>query len=241
MMPPPDPAFWRNHAAWPLAGFLLVFGLIEILGLDRTIANAWYFDASTRHWLGTGRGDFLAHVLIHDAGRWVLRVFAAVALVLWLLSYKVASLSQWRRPVGFVLLAMTVSVVLVGLLKKSPTSTVPDLAGYGGENPYIRCSPIGLIAAARAMFPGRARLVGFALLCSILYCAIATGVQPGGRWRRSRWAWCFDRPGIAWRAFPLADLTSAAIVCAYSLRCTPGCLNRGRDELRASTPGCAAA
>lgn len=167
MMPPPDPAFWRNHAAWPLAGYLLVFGLIEVFALDRTIANAVFFDVTTGHWLGTGRGDFWAHVLIHDAGRWVLRVFAAVALLLWLLSFKVARLRQWRRPVGFVLLAMTLSVVLVGLLKNVTNVDCPwDLAGYGGKNPYIPLFADRPDSLPRAQcFPGAHSSSGFALLC----------------------------------------------------------------------------
>ena len=62
---PPGPA----GLLWPLAVMLLVFLLIELFGLDRRLAHAVYYDDVTRQWLGGGAGDWWAHRLVHDAGR----------------------------------------------------------------------------------------------------------------------------------------------------------------------------
>jgi membrane-associated PAP2 superfamily phosphatase len=177
-----DPQFWRRHAVWPLAGFALVFAAIEYFGLDRPIANALFFDAATAHWLGTGAGDWWAHALIHDGGRWVLRIFAALALLLWSLSFKVARLRPWRRPLGFVLLAMTLSVLLVGLLKQFTNVDCPwDLAGYGGKNPYVALFDDRPDALPRAKcFPGAHSSSGFALFC--FYFVLRDGARRAAYW-----------------------------------------------------------
>lgn len=171
MNPPPalysTRAFWRSHAFAPLAGFLLVFGLVEALGLDRRIADSLYFDVATAHWLGTGPGDWWAHRLLHDDGRWLIRGIAAGAIATWVASFFLEPLRRSRRGAGYVALAMLTAIVLVGALKSVSNVDCPwDLAGYGGHNPYVAlfADRPDYLPRARC-FPGAHASSGFALLC----------------------------------------------------------------------------
>jgi membrane-associated PAP2 superfamily phosphatase len=162
----PSRLFWRNHAAWPLFAFVIAFGLVEGLGLDRWIAGSLYFDAGTGHWLGTGAGDWWAHALLHDDGRWLVRGVAAVALVLWAASFLAPALRPIRRRAGFVALSMVIATALVGGLKAITNVDCPwDLAGYGGHNPYVPlfADRPDYLPRARC-FPGAHASSGFALL-----------------------------------------------------------------------------
>ena len=164
---PMEPAFWRRHATWPLLAFTVVFAAWEILALDRPTAEALFFDTGTRHWLGSGTGDWWARDLIHNAGRWIMRVLIASALVVWALSFRIERLRPWRRSAGFVFLATALATLVVGGLKSVTNVDCPwDLAGYGGDNPYVPLfadRPDGLPQAK--CFPGAHSSSGFALMC----------------------------------------------------------------------------
>lgn len=162
----PAPRFWTRHAALP--GLLLgaVFLSLELFDLDRAIARAWFFAPSTG-WLGAGAGDWWAHELLHDGGRWLVRGVAAGALVTWLVSFAAPPLRPWRRSAGFIALTMLASVSLVGALKAVTNVDCPwDLSGFGGSNPWV---PLfsdrpGYLPRAQC-FPGAHSSSGFALVC----------------------------------------------------------------------------
>jgi membrane-associated PAP2 superfamily phosphatase len=159
--------FWRVHAWWPLLAFAIAFGVLEVFSLDRVIARDWYFDVQTGHWLGTGRGEWWARTLLHNGGRWVVRGVAASALALWALSFCLADLRAWRRSSGFVLLSMVLATLLVGALKHVTNVDCPwDLAGFGGDNPYVALFADRPDALPRGQcFPGAHASSGFALMC----------------------------------------------------------------------------
>src|SRR6185295_12917597 len=94
----------RSHLLWPLGAMLLAFLFIEFFGLDRPLAHALYYDDVTRQWLGSGAGDWWAHRLVHDAGRWCVRGVAAGALAGWILSYLWPRARAWRETSRFVFL-----------------------------------------------------------------------------------------------------------------------------------------
>jgi membrane-associated PAP2 superfamily phosphatase len=152
---------------WPLLALGTVFLALEIFGLDRRIAQALYYDAGTGAWLGSGTGDWWAHRLLHDGGRWVVRSVAALALLTWACSFAWRGLRPHRRDAGFVALAMIASVAVVGGLKAITHVDCPwDLVGFGGHNPYVP------LFAHRwnylphaACFPGAHSSSGFALMC----------------------------------------------------------------------------
>jgi membrane-associated PAP2 superfamily phosphatase len=162
-----DRSFWLNPAAWPALAFVLAFGAIQVFGLDPPIARAWSFDTLTGHWLGTGAGDWWAHRVLHDDGRWVVRAIAAAACVLWIGGYRVAAWRGLRQRAGYVALAMITAVVLVGVLKAITHVDCPwSLAGFGGHEPYVPlfASRPAYLPAARC-FPGAHSASGFSLLC----------------------------------------------------------------------------
>jgi membrane-associated PAP2 superfamily phosphatase len=179
---PIDPRFWRRHAWWPLLAFVAVFATWEMLSLDRPFAEAWYFNVPTHHWLGTGAGDWWAHELIHTGGRWLVRGVAALALTVWGMSFAIPRLRPWRRRSLFIALAMLLATGLVGSLKAVTNVDCPwDLAGYGGNSPYVALFADRPDALPRAKcFPGAHASSGFALLC--FYFALRDRSRRLARW-----------------------------------------------------------
>lgn len=161
------PAFWRQHAWWPLLGFVSCFAMLEVLSLDRVLAQAWFFNVHSGHWLGTGTGEWWARGLLHTGGRWLVRGTAAAALAIWILSFADVRLRDWRRPAGFMLLAILLSTGIAGGLKAVTNVDCPwDLAGFGGHNPYVALFADRPDALPRARcFPGAHSSSGFALVC----------------------------------------------------------------------------
>lgn len=158
--------FWRTHALLPGLGFALVLGLIAVFHLDRTIAHALYFDAVTKHWLGSGEGTWWARDVIHTGGRSLVRLVAAVSLVAWAATFFSERLRPWRRRAGFAFLAMALSIGIVGGLKTVTNVDCPwDLAEFGGNRPYVTLFADRPDSLPHAQcFPGSHAASGFALL-----------------------------------------------------------------------------
>jgi membrane-associated PAP2 superfamily phosphatase len=159
--------FWNLHAWIPLVVFVPLFCVIEWTGLDRTLAHALFYDPVRAQWLGQGTGDWWAHGLIHDGGRWITRTVAGSALGLWIASFLSARMRPWRRSAGFVFFAMAASVLIVGALKEVTNVDCPwDLVEFGGDRPYVALfslRPHGLAHAE--CFPGAHSSSAFALVC----------------------------------------------------------------------------
>ena len=211
-----SPEFWRVHLWWPLLAFTLVFGVLEIFSLDRMLAREWYFNAHTGTWLGSGSGDWWARGLLHTDGRWVVRGVAAGALALWALSFGMARLRPWRRSAGFVLLSMLLATLIVGGLKTVTNVDCPwDLAGFGGDSPYVALFADRPDALPRAQcFPGAHSSSGFAILC--FYFVFRDRSNRVARWMLAAAIALGAAFSIGQEArgahFLSHDLTSAAIV-----------------------------
>ena len=156
---------WRRLVCWPGIAFVLAFALLEIGQFDRSIALALFYSPHSG-WLGAGAGDWWSRDLIHQAGRWLPRGIAAFAALGWLASFGVESLRAWRRELLYVFCGMALVIGGVGILKELTNVDCPwDLAGFGGQNPYVPLfgdRPAGLKHAA--CFPGAHSSSGFALL-----------------------------------------------------------------------------
>jgi membrane-associated PAP2 superfamily phosphatase len=159
--------FWNLHAWIPLILFVPLFCVIECTGLDRILAHALFYDPVVDRWLGEGAGDWWAHGLIHDGGRWLARTVAGTALALWVASFLSVRMRHWRRAAGFVFFSMAASVLVVGALKLVTDVDCPwNLLEFGGDRPYVGLfawRPHGLPAAQ--CFPGAHSSSGFALVC----------------------------------------------------------------------------
>ncbi len=173
----------RSHFWLPLLVFTAALGLLEIAVLDPVIARAWYFDEGAARWIGSGPGAWWARDLLHTGGRWFIRSIAAAAIVAWALSFMSSRARPCRRPAGFIVLAIVIATTLVGALKAVTNVDCPwDLAGFGGENPYVALfadRPDSLPHAR--CFPGAHASSGFALMC---FYFVLRDFRP----RLARWA-----------------------------------------------------
>jgi membrane-associated PAP2 superfamily phosphatase len=144
-----------------------LFCVIEWTGLDRSLAHALFYDPARNQWLGQGPGEWWAHGVIHDGGRWVTRTVAGSALALWVASFLSAPMRHWRRGAGFVFFAMASSVLIVGALKAVTNVDCPwDLLEFGGDRPYVALFSLRPHALPHAQcFPGAHSSSAFALVC----------------------------------------------------------------------------
>jgi membrane-associated PAP2 superfamily phosphatase len=211
-----SPAFWRLHAWWPLLAFTLAFAVLEVFSLDRVIAREWYYNVHASQWLGAGSGEWWARGLLHTGGRWMVRGVAVTALVLWALSFGVKGLRQWRQSAGFVLLSMLSATLIVGGLKAVTNVDCPwDLAGFGGDSPYVALFADRPDALTRAQcFPGAHASSGFALMCFyFVFRDRSRRIARGMLWGGLAVGIAFSIGQEARGAHFLShDLTSAAIV-----------------------------
>jgi membrane-associated PAP2 superfamily phosphatase len=212
--------FWRRHLWWPLAVFGLLSLAVAAGRLDHRLAGL-LFDTRTGTWLGAGAGDWWAHRLLHDQGRWLVRGITAGALALWISSFVTPALRPWRASAGFVALAILLAVGIVGGLKALTNVDCPwDIAGFGGHNPLVPllADRPDYLPRARC-FPGAHSSSGFALFC---FYFLWKDDAP----RRARWALAAALlTGFAFAAgqeargahFLSHDLASAAIVWLVQL------------------------
>ena len=148
-----------------------------ITSLDEIVSNALTFNPVSHQFLGTGAGDWWANILIHEVGGLGVRIIAALVLLAWGLSFLVTKWHAWRRPAGFLVLALTLSVGGVNFIKiKSNVDCPRDLVEFGGDRPYIRLfahRPDELPLAR--CFPGGHSSSGFALFA---FYFLFLGVRP---------------------------------------------------------------
>jgi len=165
---------------------------------------------------GAGGGLWWARDVIHMGGRWLVRGFAAAALIVWIASFLSERLQSWRRYAGFAFMALALSTGIVGALKSVTNVDCPwDLAEFGGSRPYVSLFADRPDSLPRAMcFPGAHASSGFAFMFGYF---LLRDVAP----RRARWALAGAiLLGIAFSIgqqargahFISHDLTAAAIV-----------------------------
>jgi membrane-associated PAP2 superfamily phosphatase len=128
---------WRGLVGWPLLAFGFVLAPLLSIALDPWLARLLFYDPA-HGWLGAGGGAWWARTVIHEDGRWIVRVTVAVTIVAYAASFKVARLSPWRRELLFAVGGMAIVIGLVGALKAVTNVDCPwDLAGFGGDRPYL--------------------------------------------------------------------------------------------------------
>jgi membrane-associated PAP2 superfamily phosphatase len=164
--PPAETAtqFWWRHARWPLTAFLAAALLFASTHIELGLASALFFDASGHHWRGAGNwwiNDFL-----HTGGRWAVRIVVALALAVWIAALFDRSMRRLQRPLGYFVVAMILTIGVVGLLKTVTNIDCPwDLEAFGGSFPYVQlfaARPIGLRHAQ--CFPAAHASTGYAFM-----------------------------------------------------------------------------
>lgn len=173
------PGFWLYHA-W-LPALLLAGATVVIIAgdLDRSIADALFFDRQTQAWIGAN--TWWAVDLIHTGGGLLVRAVGLAALLMLIAGLWSPRLRLIRRRAAFVALGLVLCTSLVGGLKQVTNVDCPrDLAGYGGNRPYVALFADRPDDLPRGRcFPGSHATSGFALMA--LYFALL-----GRRVRRAR-------------------------------------------------------
>lgn len=127
---------WWRHARWPLVAFMATTAVLGVTSLDLVLARHLFFDAGAGQWRA-GQA-WWANGLLHTGGRWLIRLIAAGALVVWLRGWFDLRLEPYRRPAAYLVLAIVLSTGLVGLLKSLTNVDCPaDLETFGSQRPYV--------------------------------------------------------------------------------------------------------
>lgn len=157
-------AFWWRHARWPLAAFVVVASLLASMSFDFVLARAVFFDPVAVQWRAADA--WWANELVHSGGRWFIRAIAIMAIATWEMGWLNPRYAKWKRPAGYLALAIILSTSLVGLLKAVTNVDCPmDLQGFGGDRPYAGLLDDRLDALPRARcFPSAHASSGYALL-----------------------------------------------------------------------------
>lgn len=139
---------------WPFAAFVLSTAWLSGLGGDLWLADQVYAWEG-RHW--SLQSHWLSEQVLHTGGRWASTLAWVGVLVAWLATLLHVRWRAWRRPLGYLVLAVLLCTGLVSALKSFSRIDCPwDLARYGGTRAYH-----GLLQV-RADTPGRCFPAGHA-------------------------------------------------------------------------------
>lgn len=133
----PTPAeIWWRYSRTPLLIFVLLASVLATTWADVTIARVVFFDTAHMRWIG---GDnWWVNELLHTGGRWAIRGVVAIALLLWIATWVDRELRGLRRPAGYFVISVVLSVGVVGLLKTLTNVDCPwDLTEFGGNYPFV--------------------------------------------------------------------------------------------------------
>ncbi|WP_363799965.1 phosphatase PAP2 family protein [Lysobacter firmicutimachus] len=170
--------FLLRHAAWPAVALLVASLATMAAGGDFWWADRLYAWQGAR-W--AWQNAYLTEHLIHRFGRDVSAAAWLGVLALWLGARLRPGLNEWRRPLGYLLLAVLISVGLVSGLKQLTGMDCPwDLQRYGGGHPFVgwlAARPAGL--GRGGCFPAGHASAGYAWVALYFFFL---AVQPRRRW-----------------------------------------------------------
>ena len=128
--------FWWQYTRGPLAVFILVATVFATTPIDPRIAHALFFDNLHQRWIGAD--SWWTNEFVHTGGQWLLRSAVAAAIALWTATFFKPGLARLRRPAAYFVIAVVLSISIVGLLKLVTNVNCPwALADFGGTQPYV--------------------------------------------------------------------------------------------------------
>lgn len=156
--------FWWRHVRWPLLAFLLLAVPLAFSDTDLAIARLLYFDNANLRWIGSG--NWWVETVLHTGGRWFVRMLVALAALMWLLGHVRPELRSMRRTAAYFVVAVVLSVGIVGLLKTVTNVDCPwNLIPFGGRFPFVHLFADRADDLQRARcFPAAHASSGYALL-----------------------------------------------------------------------------
>jgi membrane-associated PAP2 superfamily phosphatase len=156
--------FWWRCLRFPLVLFVLAAAVLSVSTLDLDIAHALFFDEANGRWIGAR--SLLTNGIIHTGGQWLLRLIALAALIVWITTFYRSRWRELRRPAGYLILALLLSIGTVGLLKTMTNVHCPrELSEFGGLIPYTHLFDVRPDSVQRGQcFPAAHASSGYALL-----------------------------------------------------------------------------
>lgn len=166
---------------WLAAALLPLLGLMsEYSGLDRAVLDAFY-DTRAAGW--RFGADWWSNEFLHEGGRALIKLLAAVLLLVALAGLRWRRARSWRRASFYLLLCIGIGTGLVNATKAVSNVDCPrSLERYAGEHPYVhvfadrpddlprgRCFPAGHAAG------------GYSLL-GLYFVALGLGWRRPGAW-----------------------------------------------------------
>ena len=126
--------FWRNHLYIPLCIFVFAAVSFVLGDIDIWLADKFYaLEGGT--W--ALKNAWVTSTLIHQTGKKLSLLIAAIILATLAFSYISKYLRQYRRELAYLLLAAGGGSVLISILKNiSHVSCVWDFSRYGGTLEY---------------------------------------------------------------------------------------------------------
>ncbi|MFZ6044888.1 phosphatase PAP2 family protein [Pseudomonas sp. CR3202] len=131
-MPPSRPFNFLLWSGLPLAAMALLL-LVDTPRLDFALAHLFY-DSQTGF---IGRHSFFLEDVLHDRAKQVVILLGLLAVAGFAASLLAKRLRQWRRPLGYLVLALGLSTAIVTPLKAVTAVQCPwSLTEFGGVEPY---------------------------------------------------------------------------------------------------------
>lgn len=179
VQPRPDNGrrFALTHFWIPLILLLAATWVLMLMPGDLWLADRIYALEGSRWSL---REAWVTTALLHDGGHDLSVVAWLVVLLSWVASCINTRLAPWRRPLGYLLLAVAMATASVAWVKAWSNMDCPwDLLRYGGSRPYVdlfSLRPLGLDRGR--CFPAGHASAGFAWMALYFFFLMA---RP--RWR----------------------------------------------------------
>ncbi len=172
------PRFAWLHGWLPLLAVALSLLLDAVFGLDQRVADALYAWEGHRWAL---KDAFATQQLLHRGGHDASLLAWCVVFAAWVWSLHGERRREWRKPLGYLVLATLAGTLLVAWIKSWSNMDCPwDLLRYGGERPFVGLfdtRPLGL-GRARC-FPAAHASAGYAWLSLYFFLGV---VRPRWRW-----------------------------------------------------------
>lgn len=133
---------WR-FMVWPLVALISMFLLLDLTGLDLTIAHFWYQLEGAQWAL---KENFWTSSVFHSGARTLNQLVIGALLLVWLsraVRYRFGQRAEpaqqfSQRMLGLLVLSLLLSIGLISLLKKLVPMDCPwDLQLFGGMQPLI--------------------------------------------------------------------------------------------------------
>ncbi len=157
-----DARYWLFHLWLPLLPMVGILYLFEHSALDITLADYWY-QMEGGSW--ALRNHWFTYNIMHHWGKMLIIAMGITLMSLYILSWKLRRLRQWRWSLHFSFIAMILVPVIIASMKRLSGVPCPwSLSEFGGTLAYLHSYQHWISQAAGHCFPAAHASSGFGLL-----------------------------------------------------------------------------